>query len=412
MTLTVKHASLTGAAANPDVLVDGPKWDAEHTITGSISASEVTGGSELSRTNDTNVTITLGGTPETALLQATSITVGWTGTLAASRGGFGADVSSSSGVPLFATGTATFTGTTGTGNFVRATSPTLVTPALGTPSSGTLTNCTAFNLTTTGSSGAATYSAGTLNIPQYSGTGYPPGHIYGLTLSNNVSTPNTVLDVASGSARDIGDTANMTLASGISKSLASNWAVGTGNGGLDTGSKANSTCYHVWLIRRSDTGVVDVLFSTSATSPTMPTNYDAKRRIGAIFTDSSGNIKAFYQTPGTGEFRWRTTAAPRDINSVSYTGLTPTLASVSVPTGIKVKGIFLFNPGSGTGACSLTDPDAGVPPDNTYSQASAGNFNEVYSWTSSSGQVYVTTGVTGTVSLWTKGWFDFRDAAF
>lgn len=33
-------------------------------------------------------------------------------------------------------------GTTGTGNFVGSTSPTLVTPALGTPSSGTLTNCT------------------------------------------------------------------------------------------------------------------------------------------------------------------------------------------------------------------------------------------------------------------------------
>lgn len=34
MVLTVTHASLTGAAANPNVLVDGPKWDAEHTISG------------------------------------------------------------------------------------------------------------------------------------------------------------------------------------------------------------------------------------------------------------------------------------------------------------------------------------------------------------------------------------------
>lgn len=33
-------------------------------------------------------------------------------------------------------------GATGTGNFVGATSPTLVTPVLGTPTSGTLTNCT------------------------------------------------------------------------------------------------------------------------------------------------------------------------------------------------------------------------------------------------------------------------------
>src|SRR5262245_48324587 len=30
----VTHASVTGAAANPSVMVDGPKWDAEHVVTG------------------------------------------------------------------------------------------------------------------------------------------------------------------------------------------------------------------------------------------------------------------------------------------------------------------------------------------------------------------------------------------
>jgi hypothetical protein len=89
-------------------------------------------GAPLSRTNDTNVTLTLAGTPSTALLQTTSITAGWTGTLAAARGGFGADISAQSGVPLFAgTGTATFTSTTGTGVFVRADSPTFGTTAIG-----------------------------------------------------------------------------------------------------------------------------------------------------------------------------------------------------------------------------------------------------------------------------------------
>jgi hypothetical protein len=39
-------------------------------------------------------------------------------------------------------------GVTGTGNFVGATSPTLITPALGTPASGLLTNCTGLPLTT------------------------------------------------------------------------------------------------------------------------------------------------------------------------------------------------------------------------------------------------------------------------
>jgi hypothetical protein len=39
----------------------------------------------LTKTDDTNVTLTLGGSPSTSLLQATSLTLGWTGTLADSR---------------------------------------------------------------------------------------------------------------------------------------------------------------------------------------------------------------------------------------------------------------------------------------------------------------------------------------
>jgi hypothetical protein len=39
----------------------------------------------LTRNNDTNVTLTLGGTPNTSLLQAVSLTLGWSGTLADAR---------------------------------------------------------------------------------------------------------------------------------------------------------------------------------------------------------------------------------------------------------------------------------------------------------------------------------------
>lgn len=41
----------------------------------------------LTRVDDTNVTLTLGGSPSTALLAATSLTLGWAGQLAISRGG-------------------------------------------------------------------------------------------------------------------------------------------------------------------------------------------------------------------------------------------------------------------------------------------------------------------------------------
>ncbi len=57
-------------------------------IWATISGGDITGAA-LTKTDDTNVTLTLGGSPSTALLRATSLTLGWTGTLAATRGGTG-----------------------------------------------------------------------------------------------------------------------------------------------------------------------------------------------------------------------------------------------------------------------------------------------------------------------------------
>jgi hypothetical protein len=55
----------------------------------SLSSADITGAA-LTRTNDTNVQITLGGSASTALLNAASLTMGWTGQLAVGRGGTGA----------------------------------------------------------------------------------------------------------------------------------------------------------------------------------------------------------------------------------------------------------------------------------------------------------------------------------
>lgn len=60
----------------------------------------------LTEVNDTNVTLTLGGTPSTALLQATSITAGWTGTLSLARGGTAANLTASNGGIFYSTASA------------------------------------------------------------------------------------------------------------------------------------------------------------------------------------------------------------------------------------------------------------------------------------------------------------------
>jgi hypothetical protein len=54
-------------------------------------------GAALTKVDDTNVTLALGGSPTAALLAASSITAGWTGTLAKTRGGFGLDASGLTG---------------------------------------------------------------------------------------------------------------------------------------------------------------------------------------------------------------------------------------------------------------------------------------------------------------------------
>lgn len=62
---------------------DAPNNEVEIAATVSIT------GANLTRTDDTNVTLTLGGTPTGSLLQAVSLTLGWTGQLAVGRGGTG-----------------------------------------------------------------------------------------------------------------------------------------------------------------------------------------------------------------------------------------------------------------------------------------------------------------------------------
>ena len=159
------------------------------------------------------------------------------------------------------------------------------------------------------------------------------GYLFGLTLSNNGSDATNDIDIAAGQAADATGAVRMALAASLTKRLDAAWAVGAGNGGLDTGSIDNTT-YHVWLIMRSDTGVVDALFSTSASSPTMPANYDYKRRIGSILRESSA-IVGFVQNGD----KFTRKAIANDINAANP-GTAAVSRALSVPAGISVEAII------------------------------------------------------------------------
>lgn len=112
MTVSLTHAFESAVVDENNPGEVGPdEWNAEHTLTqatgtllgrttaGTGATEEITpnstltlsGGAlgvvnaDLTKVDDTNVTLTLGGTPTGALLKATSVTLGWTGTLAAAR---------------------------------------------------------------------------------------------------------------------------------------------------------------------------------------------------------------------------------------------------------------------------------------------------------------------------------------
>lgn len=157
------------------------------------------------------------------------------------------------------------------------------------------------------------------------------GYLAGLTVSNNGADAVNDLDIAVGVAMDSTQSRLLLLSAGLTKQLDALWVVGTNKGGLDTGVIAD-TSYHVYLIQRVDTGVVDVIFSASAAAPTLPANYTLFRRIGSL-TRSAGAVIAFTQLGD--EFLLTTVVAS---SSTVNPGTNAVLAVMTkVPTGVKMR---------------------------------------------------------------------------
>ena len=149
-----------------------------------------------------------------------------------------------------------------------------------------------------------------------------------IVISNNTTDANNDIDFSPG-VFQFSDGTGQAVAAARIKRLDASWVAGTNQGGLDTGTKANSTWYYCYAIYNPTTFVADFLFSASPTSPTLPSGFTKSFRIKGAFvkTNSSGNIIPFYHLGRTWTNRTTDYADQVLVAAGSQTGSTATLSS-------------------------------------------------------------------------------------
>lgn len=181
----------------------------------------------------------------------------------------------------------------------------------------------------------------------------------------------------------------------------------TGANGLDTGTIANNKWYAVFIIGKPD-GTVAGLLSLSLT-PTLPSGYTMRRRIGLVLTDASAHFVPYAQagsffqlTPMVSIYASNVGTSNVLIPAIAYNmglSLRASIRAQALSTGL---GAWGFNIGSGfttqSGApYSLVGPD---------SQSSSGQFQIQ---TDNNGQISLSASVaTVTPTIYLEGWSDDR----
>ena len=149
-----------------------------------------------------------------------------------------------------------------------------------------------------------------------------------ITISNGTDSDHDI-DFTAGNF-NFDDGSGQTVATALTKQIDSSWVAGDNAGGLDTGTVAADTTYHCFAIWNPTTETADFLFSTSLASPTLPSGYTKKTRVGSIITNNSSNIILFVQRGQ--EFILKTKITEVNINSSIPTSLTDLV--VTSPNGL------------------------------------------------------------------------------
>ena len=237
-------------------------------------------------------------------------------------------------------------------------------------------------------------------------TAAPRSYLAGLGLTVGTDASHDI-DIAAGIARNSDNTDTLSLSSTLVKQIDAAWAVGSAAGGLDTGTVGNDSWYHVHLIKRSNTGVVDALFSLSVASPTMPTDYDKRRRIGSVLTDGSANIIAFTQEGD--EFLWN--SPPLDIDTTQ--GTSTASHTLSTPLGVKTRAWLNVHTTASSQAIYFRsldqdDEQASKTVAPLLSIQDTGEENTLYIRTDTSSQIGGRAATSSAIKIVTLGWLDQR----
>ena len=255
-----------------------------------------------------------------------------------------------------------------------------------------------------------------------------PGMINGYICTNNVTYPLTFLSVAAGICRDSTNVRNIQLVTPMAKNLTAVWAAGNNNGGRDLSTAlAAGQTWHVFAIFNSSTLAVDVLFSQSPTSPTMPSGYVYFRRIMSIILEAaSTSIRQFIQTGNNVAL----TVRGVEWSSTANGAASSYLRTVGVPTGLKLLVSFFYQSTNVGGNAAnpafsgVYDPDVGVPTFGIPTQwaqirVSWSGVNDRYQtriveqWCNTAAQVYTASNDTGDViGGGVLSWVDQRGIAY
>ena len=371
-----------------------------------------TNGEALTRVNDTNVTVTLGGAPSTALLNAASLTMGWSGQLSLARGGTAANLTAVNGGVVYSGAAALAISAAGSAGQILssagAAAPVWTTATFPTTagaagnvliSNGTnYVSSTSLWPNTVGSSGTIIRSNGTSNA--YSTSTFADTYtasnllysngantVTGLATANNgmlVTDASGVPSILAGPGTT-GNILQSNAAAAPSFSTATYPSVATSSGTI---LRANGTNWVASTSTFADTYAVSTLLyagSANAVSGLATANS------ASLVTNSSG-VPAWSSSMTNGQV------------IIGSTGATPTAAALTAGTGISISNgagsITINATGGGVATATIAGTSQSAAVNTQYIALNAGQTTVTLPSTYAVGDVVILVGSTANTGGW------------